>query len=319
MPSFESINYAVRPNKNVERKLIAEYLSALEKKFKISEYVYLGLGGMWFVDFILFHKILSIDTMYSIEKPEYADRASFNKPFKCVEVLPGDSTNILREWNWTGKHYLVWLDYDTGVDRINDILSDIEIVCQNATSGSILIVTVNASPTRLPEKNESEEKIDKQEALRLLVGDLAPPDLKGDITKKSFPPLLSDILFKKAKSSMISAGREERFSPICNFYYRDTAPMITLTGMITSESDKALLEQLHMKEKFDYIRGEDQYVIDVPPLTSKEKIELDCLLPSVTPLSQRDIQKIGLYLKQNQIDSYCRFYKYYPVYAEIDL
>ncbi len=82
-PSFKTINYSIRPNKNVERKLIIEFLSALEQKFHISNYRYIGFGSMWFTDFILMHKALQINDMISIEESKSNEkRAEFNKPFR---------------------------------------------------------------------------------------------------------------------------------------------------------------------------------------------------------------------------------------------
>ena len=58
MPSFDAINYATRPNKNVERKLIFSSLRELDRSFDLSNHKYIGLGSVWFVDFVLAHKSL---------------------------------------------------------------------------------------------------------------------------------------------------------------------------------------------------------------------------------------------------------------------
>ena len=43
--SFESINYMLRPNKNVERKLIARSLLRIGQRFPIRDYRYVGFGS----------------------------------------------------------------------------------------------------------------------------------------------------------------------------------------------------------------------------------------------------------------------------------
>lgn len=45
MHSFEAINYALRPNKNVERKMILELLQALRTAFSLGSHQYVGFGS----------------------------------------------------------------------------------------------------------------------------------------------------------------------------------------------------------------------------------------------------------------------------------
>ena len=55
----DSINYELRPNKNVERKLFMEMFRRLEKRLNIQDdYRYIGLGGLWFSDFSMIHRML---------------------------------------------------------------------------------------------------------------------------------------------------------------------------------------------------------------------------------------------------------------------
>src|SRR5260370_29402546 len=109
-----TVNYLLRPNKNVERKLIIDGLKALRMKFGIDAYTYVGMGSMWFVDFIMAHKELGIRRMFTIERePAYVDRARFNKPYDCVTVSPGESTMVLPDLGLEGQRVLVWLDYNS--------------------------------------------------------------------------------------------------------------------------------------------------------------------------------------------------------------
>ena len=94
MASSDHVNFSLRPNKAVERKIVFEILSTVSSFFNLPEYRYLGLGSVWFVDFVMAHKILDISDMVSIESDEIlAARAEFNKPFGCITVIQGDSRN----------------------------------------------------------------------------------------------------------------------------------------------------------------------------------------------------------------------------------
>jgi len=56
-PSFEKINYIFRPKKQIERKILIELFQKIQNtlNINISEYQYIGLGSIYYYDFILFH------------------------------------------------------------------------------------------------------------------------------------------------------------------------------------------------------------------------------------------------------------------------
>lgn len=113
-PSFERFDYLLRSNKQIERKLLFDLLVRSRKFVKYEEYRYLGLGSMWFVDHRMAHRLLGIDHLYSIEKGEHASRAEFNRPYGCIEVWPGDVSDVLKNMpaqDWA-QPYVVWLYYD---------------------------------------------------------------------------------------------------------------------------------------------------------------------------------------------------------------
>jgi hypothetical protein len=316
MASFEEINYSIRPNKNVERKLIFEALQELKPSFYIEKYRYVGLGSVWFVDFVLAHKLLFIEDLISIEKPKYEKRVNFNKPFRCIRVEPGDTTQVLPELKLKEKRTIVWLDYDSGFD--GPLFEDLDIVCEQVPSGSIVLVTSNAHRNILYSKDEAGNDLSKEESLRRYAGDLVPTSLSTEALQTAgFPKLLASMLFDHLTRATRKTGRKERFIPMLSFFYKDNAPMITVGGMIADEQDAAALASCELSEKFDYITGAKQRTINVPPLTIKEKMALDQLLPSADPLTDAEISELGFALKQQQVLDYRRFYKHYPTYGEI--
>src|ERR1039458_8364674 len=114
MRSFEKLNYTIRPNKNVERKLLAHLLGRLASTghFKLPEYRYVGLGSIWFADFALLHRVLGIKDMISVEMEESRKkRLLFNKPFECIQLKLGKYSDVFPDLSWE-KPTVVWLDYD---------------------------------------------------------------------------------------------------------------------------------------------------------------------------------------------------------------
>lgn len=66
MKSPNILNYEIRPCKFVERRILLASLYQIVINMR-QAYQYIGFGGLAFTDFKLFHKELSIDSMYSIE------------------------------------------------------------------------------------------------------------------------------------------------------------------------------------------------------------------------------------------------------------
>ncbi|OAD18728.1 hypothetical protein THIOM_005667 [Candidatus Thiomargarita nelsonii] len=328
MPSFDLVNYALRPNKNVERKIIVECLSALQPYFNMQAYRYVGLGSLWFIDFILVHKMLQIKDMISIEKEEYAQRAEFNKPFACIEVKYGETTTILPQLSLGDKPSIVWLDYDSGLE--GPVLGDTFTVCRQVTSGSVFLITVNAHPGKIRAKGDeltssytTHKSLSNREKFETgfryytdeYVGDLKLEPLPSRVHKEDkFPKFIGNLLLAHIKRATRQSGNN--FKPLFNFYYKDGAPMVTVGGMIANQEHLSSLEQCQLFDKFEYLTGEEQYSIGVPLLTPKEKLIFDQLLPSDEPPSEDKMKDIGLNLTKEQIAAYHKFYRLYPMFGE---
>ena len=138
--SFEKIDYALRPAKNIERKMMCEALNRLARIAPLVTYRYVGFGSIGFYDFALFHQRLGITDMLSIEGCTDAQRrVEFNKPYSCIALQWGMSNEVLPALRWT-KRAVIWLDYDGVLDA--NALDDITTITSRARSGTALIVTV---------------------------------------------------------------------------------------------------------------------------------------------------------------------------------
>lgn len=322
MASADYVNYAVRPNKTVERKIVFEILSALAPIYDFSKYRYIGFGAVWFVDFVLAHKYLFISDMISIEKDEYiARRAEFNKPYACVRIEAGESDSVLPELSYGECPFLIWLDYDTSLD--GPVLQDIETLCQRARTGSLVIVTINAHRKSLPDKDPDDREFQSlEEKLRYFAGDLVPPTLPGETMHTSkYPRFLASLLFRHMRRQVRKAGREDdRIVPLFNIKYKDGAPMITIGAAIDNQDrDDEISTILKNKSIIPRMDDNEQISIDIPPLTLKEKATLDQLMPSDNAHIEDVVRQFDCRLKSSQIDAYRRFYRYYPMFGEVTI
>ena len=322
MASSDYVNYAIRPNKTVERKLIFETLALLAPAYNFTLYRYIGFGALWFVDFVLAHRYLSITDMISIEKDEYlASRAEFNKPYACVRVELGESDNVLPNLQLEEKQLIAWLDYDTSLD--GPVLRDLATLCQRALTGSLLIVTINAHRNSLPNKDANDREFrNKQERLRYFAGDLIPQILpKGVMQTSKYSGFLASLLFQHMRHQVRTAGREnDDIVPVLNIAYSDNAPMVTVGAVIadkqyTQKNAKVFKTQNAIEKMSEH----DQLSIGVPPLTLKEKATLDQLMPCDPAPTEDAVSRRGFRLKPSHIKAYHRFYRYYPMFGEITI
>lgn len=319
MASPDYVNYSIRPNKNVERKLLIEALRQLQPRFDLKAYQYVGFGSYWFVDFRLVHTLLGIDDMYSIERHE-PSRAHFNKPYRHVTVEEGDSSTVLPTLPLRERLSLLWLDYDTTLQ--GPALADIPLVVGRIPTRSIVIVTVNADKRQLRGRKDADENpLTEEQALETDAGKFLPRPLPKDgLSLSGFPATVGAILHAAARHGLAAAGRSEDFQPLFGFKYSDgSSTMATIAGMVVDDDARNDLEVSGIYA-LDFAQRDvaPLTVIDVPPLTPKEKATIDQLLPTVPALTTEELQSHGGFkLKPSQLESYARYYKHYPLYGEV--
>ncbi len=302
----------IRPNKNVERKLILATLNRLRPQFPVVDYRYVGFGSMWFSDFVLMHKALGICDMVTIENQKSrARRVEFNKPFGCIAVKMEDAATALGEV-LDEKPSIVWLDYDGPLK--NAVSGDIETAIGAMSVGSMFLVTVNAMADQLRgHKNDDDDELSMIDYLVTICDDESLRSRKNEITRVHFPELAASILHGKIKSAVLEKKPGCEYQPIWCYKYADDAEMITVGGMIVDESTKQKFVESGASD-LAHVTGEALFNIELPVLTEKEKRALDKRLPSVSPLKIKDIE---FELRPSELEAYQRFYLEYPVFGEM--
>lgn len=313
--SFERINYLLRPNKNVERKLIVRLLNYIGKhdRFDLTRYRYVGFGSMWFVDFILMHRIAGIKDLLTIERAATrVKRLEFNKPYNCIRVEIGKSTDVLKTLAYADMPLIVWLDYDDAFQPY--MLDDLRILSDNCKSGDFVFMTVNAEASQLdmPGESQTGNRIDVLKTICDIK--LIPGNADDRINRKDFPGLINEIVFNLIKSRLLEIQSKTSFIPLVNLTYSDNAKMTTYGGIFANKSDARRLHVKELKERFDFYAGNGQFEIQVPQLTFREKAELDKYMPSEKPPLP---DQLPFELKSSEIEAYWKFYLQYPVFGEI--
>ena len=313
MPSFDFVNYSLRPNKAVERKIVFVGLQRLSRVVDLANHKYLGLGSLWFIDYLMAHKLLGISSMTSIERDAIGfRRAEYNRPLGCIEVLKGESTLIIPTLALEETPSLVWLDYDSSIS--GPTIDDIGLLIPKCAANSIVIVTINAKKTDLETKDENGVEIDPATSLRAIAGDHVPNPLPSKRLQPShYPKLLCEILSSQLQSKTVNSGRSETFIKLFDLAYADGTPMVTVGGILAAPDRVADIHNLVASASWEGIAAD---TISVPPLTAKEKMALDRMMPMSQAPTEKQVSKLGFSLKAEQISVYHRYYQYYPVFGE---
>ncbi len=312
MPSFNVVNYSLRPNKAIQRSLVFEGVKILQAHLNLEEMVYIGLGSIWFTDFQLAHKFLHVKDMISFESNEIGfRRAKFNQPFKTITIKNGLSHDILPELftdNLLSKRpWLIWLDYDDALEEAK--VDDIRQVIEKAPSDSILLVTLPAVGRAFGKPANRPDRI------RKILGNVVPNDLTRDACKdEALSETLLNLIADYMSSVAATAARPGGFIRAFRLAYRDGTPMITVGGILPSKGAIGASKVTVSSPNWPAITD---YPIVTPPLTLKEAAVLQSQLPATRRLTRRAIQRLGFDLEEDQLRSFERFYRYYPIFAQI--
>jgi len=325
--SYRRINYALRPAKTVERKMLCEMFHRLHPFTRIDKYRYIGFGSIYFSDFHLFHRLLGITDMLSIERDAHAEECfEFNRPFQCVRLDFRSSSEVLPGLDWSLPS-IVWLDYDGKLDV--SVLSDVITFCKLATSGSILLVSVNVKPDSEPDDQERKQwemdrgrefDIDEYRLSKFqhLVEENLPYELTGaDLRGAKVSQVVRRIMREKideviaTRNRLIESANHVKFNQLINILYEDGAKMLTFGGIIFSEKERNIMDACAF-ESIDFIRkGDEPYEIKIPCLTQKEMRYLNAKLPTA---STTQISLAGV--SSADIANYAKIYRYFPTFAE---
>lgn len=310
--SGNSINYNIRTSKSVERRMVLVALSEIFKQVPYSKRRYIGFGSTYFTDFRLFHKELHIDNMISFESEEsLKKRVEFNKPYKCIQIIEGKSTDKLPlvEWNEDLTDF-IWMDYDDELSY--DMFNDAEQVFSKMQVGSVYLVTCNKQLSQYETIDEFNEVFGE-----LSPADITIKDLSGEkdflLIKRMFTNKINETL--KGRNHALPKEKKLVFRQLFLFTYKDGAPMISFGGYLDYEGNEFSLAKFNLNN-YEFIKdSNDRYIINPPNISYKESYLLNSHLPN----SEEDFKN------ENEIDfipltdrnRYRKLYKFLPNYMDV--
>lgn len=313
--------YHLRPNKYVDRCLFVNVLERLNSHIKLQNHRYIGFGSYLFDDFKLLHDRLNIRTMISLEAdPAVYNRAKFNLPYSCIQVINQTSTDYISESDWGDQNSIVWLDY-VSPRSLGQQFCDIASLSNTVLPYDIIRVTFNANADCLGSAaNGLDARFTK---LKSRIGQYVPVDATAeDCIKEKYPILLLKCLHKMLSSCFKENKYDKRFPfPLFSTIYQDGEHlMLTFTCVILDDhtEEEGIIDCF---EDISYVnfQWDKPSLIKIPELTVKEMMEINTLLPSDD--AEKQLLDKYSFLFEDRADeakSYTNFYKYYPSFHSIN-
>jgi hypothetical protein len=306
--SFKRVFYDLRPAKQVERRMIIDALQSLAASgFNMRAYQYVGMGSIYFVDFILLHRLLGMRKLLSIESVASAERrVRFNQPFRDVHVEIGLIGDYLPKIDRDIPH-LVWLDYDHKLST--EDIQDVTLASSVLPAGSVLLVTVEVEP---PESGDSPQEW--RTYYEDVAGSLVPFETTLEPFAKSELPRTNARILVNAIRRGLTARSSIRFEQLFSFLYADGRQMLTLGGMLASEEDQRRLTASALDASPFIVRDPEAepFAISVPRLTRKERLYLDQFMPC-----DDRWEPPAFTIDAELVRQYRDIYRYYPIYGEL--
>lgn len=311
-PSFEKFNYAMRPAKHAQRKMLCEAFQQLCRIAPLSSYRYVGFGSVGFHDFSLFHQRLGISDMVSIEGTKAAkERVLRNRPFSCIKMEWGWSYDVLPKLDWSSLS-IVWLDYEHALNT--QMLEDIALLSSVLQAGSVLLITVPVEPR--DDGNGTRTRLagfSERVGLERVPYALKGTDLSGWGTATASRNVIHNEIIKtlQDRNAALAKGERTTYRQLFNFVYADGKKMLTVGGVLGSPQNHALLRE--SVTTLEFIRsGQRAYHIDSPVLTAHELRLLDACLP--------DAPEDGYpnWIPARERNKYVKLYRHFPRFGVVE-
>lgn len=304
MKSATVLNYETRPCKFAERRMLLASFARIMGVLKL-EYQYIGFGGLSFTDFKLFHRELHINEMYSVEAKYNKLKLEFNKPYSCIDIRHGHSSEQLASIDLT-KPSIVWLDYDNTLSM--DVFTDLELVLREIPHGSIYLMSCNREL-----KNGNNPYTNDE--FKAIYGHLVPFDIVDNCCADSNSPntikrMIEDYCNRIIKERNLIDSKLI-FIPLYDIRYAEYrgARMFTYGGIVLNDSWRK--ESLNI-DGFEFISK--PYEISIPNLTYREATYLNQILDVTDKENDLIERKI---LTAFEIEKYKRIYKFLPHFYDV--
>ena len=313
--------YHLRPNKAVDRLVLMEAIRRLARLDGkgLEGYTYHGLGGPYLEDFRLLYELYPKIGMVSIEiKKRIFERQEFHRPCRSLKLERGSLSSFITRYNPGNAKSIFWLDYNK---LEYACFKDFQRLLVSVAPDSMIKITLPSDHGDLltPGKRRSPTRISK---FCERFSDFMP-NAPGDPPRNSkcFAGLLQDMIQIAAQQALLAVTMGKKFIPLSSFYYTDGTPMFTITGVVCSVDREDKLKEVFADWEFANLVWEPPRQINVPTLSTKERLHLQQALPTRTS-AQVLCERLGYSIEdtykktKETMEQYAAFHRYVPYFLK---
>lgn len=313
--------YHLRSNKAVDRLALIDAIGLMRKVAELSGYTYYSFGGPYLEDFRLLYEFYPEIAMVSIEdNDEVYKRQRFHIPCHSVrlKLKKAEFKSFLARYASSDQKSIFWLDY---LRLKYSHIEDFMVLLQKVATNSLIKITLRCEPSDYIGMNDS-EKLRKTTDFQKEFEEVLPhPTSEPPIAFPDFAKLIQDILQIAAQKALPSA-MPVKFMPISSFCYSDGPGMFTLTGVVCMRNEEAKIGSAFSKWHLANLSWKNPRLIDVPTLSTKERLHLQSRLPcNANP--GRTLRRALGYLIDNdtrkteaKLRQYADFHRYFPYFMK---
>jgi hypothetical protein len=145
----------------------------------------------------------------------------------------------------------------------------------------------------------------------------------GAFSVTNFPQLLTRMIIAVAAGS---CTHPKTFLPLHSVMYSDGTIMLSVTGVICRVNERDSLAE-HFREHCLFYSADPDKVeeIDVPSLTTKERLHLDEILPTSSANGEACVARLGYLIEgdasaiasKRKLEQYEKYYRLYPYFGKL--
>lgn len=303
--------YHLRPNKAVDRFMLIEVIKKLGRMGDLSEYTYYGFGGPYLEEFRLLYEFCPEIRMVSIEEDaDTLKRQRFHLPCGTLRLEAAEFKSFLARYDSRDEKSIFWLDY-TGLEF--GVFEDFQVLLEKVAANSVIKVTLRAEPGDYIDKADEFRR--QFEAL-LSVSAADPPRSSAQFAR------LVQSMLQVAVEQTLPAAVEMTFQPLTSFCYADGAGMFTLTGIVCLRKEQRAIRDHFKGWPFANLNWGRPKLIDVPFLSTKERLHLQQHLPCEQDTGKRLLEVLGYTIDASRrrsalkLKQYADFHRFFPYFVK---
>jgi len=282
---------------------------------ELNKYTYYSLGGPTLEDFRLIYEFYPEVKMVCIERNEQTyRRQKFHLPCRSrrLKLVNTAFSSFLTHYEARDERSIFWLDYtDLEFSNFDDFME----LLGKVGSNSIVKITLRSNPVDYKQEKQAEEFKKKFSAMLPGASEPLPSRLDG------FATLVQKML-QIASQTALSSAMPLMFLPISSFYYIDAVGIFTLTGIVCNRVDEVSIRKVFKKWQFANLEWDPPKEINVPDLSTKERLHLQRHLPHAGNAGKALRRALGYLIDENkgrtedQLQQYANFHRYFPYFIK---